>query len=230
MIRVFTGYDPRESIGHAVFVHSLLEHASKPLQITPLAETGMPAGSNAFTYSRFLVPWLCNFEGHALFLDGSDMLMQADIDELDALFDPQYAVQVVQRPDYRTKHPIKYRGTTMQCPNRDYTRKNWASVMLINCEHRCWPPLTPSTVHAVAGLSPLSLLQFKGLQLHESEGLPAEVGPLPDRWNRLVDEGDPVDGAAVLHWTAGGVFIPAYNAAPGADLWRAARDRMLEVP
>ena len=34
----------------------------------------------------------------------------------------------------------------------------------------------------------------------------------------------------VLHWTAGAPFIPAYNAAPGAALWRAARDRMLEVP
>jgi hypothetical protein len=42
--------------------------------------------------SRFLVPWLCNFKGHAIFADGSDMICLADIAELDSLFDPSKAV------------------------------------------------------------------------------------------------------------------------------------------
>jgi len=220
MIRVFTGYDPREAIGHAVFVQSLLDHATQPLQITPLAETGMPAGSNAFTYSRFLVPWLCNFEGWALFLDGSDMLMVDDIAELYALRDPQYAVQCVQHAPYKTRHPIKYRGTSMQCPNRDYARKNWASVMIINCQHPDWRVIDGRVQNERALLA---LLQLEFIEA-------SAVGNLPARWNVLADEGHSLDGAAVLHWTAGGVFIPAYNDAPGAVLWRAARDRMLEVP
>jgi len=222
MIRVFTGYDPREAIGHAVFVQSLLDHATQPLQITPLAETGMPAGSNAFTYSRFLVPWLCDFEGWAIFLDGSDMLMQADIAELYALRDPQYAVQCVQHAPYKTRHPIKYRGTSMQCPNRDYARKNWASAMLINCEHPAWPGVR-SCVMQGDDSTRLAVLQLTILNAH--------IGPsLPCRWNVLADEGQPIEGAAVLHWTAGGVFIPSYADSPGAALWRAARDRMLEIP
>lgn len=220
MIRIFTGYDPREAIGHAVFVQSLLDYASVPVQITPLAETGMPAGSNAFTYSRFLVPWLCNFQGHAIFLDGSDMLMCDDIAKLDGLFDPQYAVQCVQHAPYKTRHPIKYRGTSMQCPNRDYARKNWASVMLINCEHPQWPGVR----HIVndGDAARLALLQLTPFN--------AALGALPARWNVLADEGQSLDGAAVLHWTAGGVFIPSYANSPGADLWRAERERMLEIP
>ena len=51
-------------------------------------------GLTEFTYSRFLVPYLCNYEGTALFLD-ADMLCLADITELFDLFDNRYAVQVV---------------------------------------------------------------------------------------------------------------------------------------
>ena len=220
MIRLFCGYDEREAIGFHVFVHSMLEHASQPLQIIPLAARGMPQGSNAFTYSRFLVPYLCDFKGHAIFMDATDMLMLADVAELDALFDPQYAVQCVQHPTYRTRHPIKYKGTSMQCPNRDYARKNWASVMIMNCEHAYWHAVNPKTLETAAGLA---MLKFGGLS-------PSEVGALPDKWNRIVDEGQPVDGAAVLHFTAGIAAFPAYRNSPGADLWLRTADRMVELP
>lgn len=220
MIRIFTGYDPREAIGHAVFVQSLLDYASVPVQITPLAETGMPAGSNAFTFSRFLIPALCDFKGHAIFVDGADMLMCDDIAKLDALFDPQYAVQCVQHAPYKTRHPIKYRGTSMQCPNRDYARKNWASVMIINCEDELQGAYFPSEAVEAGNVG---VLQFRWLP-------DDRIGSLPARWNVLADEGQSLDGAAVLHWTAGSPAFPAYNATPGAAVWRAARDDMLEVP
>lgn len=218
MIRLFVGYDSREAIGFHVFVASVLEHASVPVAIHALDSKGMPAGSNAFTYSRFLVPWLCGFKGHAIFLDGSDMLMLSDIAELDALFDPAFAVQVVKHAKYTTTHPIKYRGTSMQCPNRDYARKNWASGMVINCEHgahKMWP----GGVKSNAGVG---TLQFDWLPDNE-------IGSLPSRWNVLADEGQETEGAAVLHWTAGIPAFPHYKNAPGAALWHAAREQMLEV-
>lgn len=227
MIRLFCGYDEREAIGLHVFVHSVLEHASQPVQIIPLAARGMPQGSNAFTYSRFLVPHLCDFKGHAIFMDASDMLMRADVAELDALFDPAFAVQCVQHPTYKTRHPIKYRGTSMQCPNRDYARKNWTSVMIMNCEHSYWRPLDSRTLQSVAGLS---LLQLGGLRLADTNREPREVDSLPDKWNRLVDEGQSVDGAAVLHYTAGIPAFPAYRTTPGADEWLRTADRMVELP
>ena len=226
MIRLFCGYDEREAIGFHVFVHSVLENASQPVQIVPLAARGMPQGSNAFTYSRFLVPYLCDFKGHAIFMDASDMLMLGDVAELDALFDPRYAVQCVQHPTYKTRHPIKYRGTSMQCPNRDYARKNWASVMLLNCEHPYWHAIDPKSLELVASVA---LLKLGGLRADGKEG-PREIGALPDKWNRIVDEGQPVDGAAVLHYTAGIPAFHSYRDTSGAEHWLRTADRMVELP
>lgn len=217
MIKLFCGFDERESIGFHTFVSSVLDRASVPVSIHALHSNGLPQGSNAFTYSRFLVPWLCEFKGRAIFADASDQLMLEDIAELDALFDPRFAVQCVQHASYKTRHQIKYIGTTMQCPNRDYSRKNWSSLMLMNCEHESWSAFDPQSIAKAQGVDLLRLLS------HDP------IGALPDKWNRLVDEGQSVDGAAVLHWTAGIPAIPNYSKSPGADLWFAQRDRMLEV-
>lgn len=227
MIRLFCGYDEREAIGYHVFTHSVIAHASEPVAMHALSARGMPVGSNAFTYSRFLVPWLCNYEGHAIFCDASDMLMLADVAELDSLFDPRHAVQVVQHPNYTTRHPIKYVGTSMQCPNLSYARKNWASVMLINCEHPLWRPIDPPTLQRIAALS---ILQLGGWTTEDARGKPAEVGRLPAGWNCLADEGHPVDDTTrLLHWTAGIPAFPHYAKAPGAEFWHAEHRRMLEI-
>jgi len=175
---------------------------------------GLPEGSNAFTVSRFLVPWLCDFKGHAIFCDASDMLMDGDIAELDSLFNPEFAVQVVKHPDYKTRHKTKYRGTSMECPNSEYPRKNWASVMLINCEHPDWVAATPEIL---ARVSPAEML---GLLWTDS------IGELPAEWNCLVDEGQPA--GKLLHWTAGIPGFQAYSGAPFAELWHHER-RLLET-
>src|SRR5690606_36000298 len=94
---------------------------------------GQRDGTNAFIYSRFLIPYLQNYKGWALFVDGADMIVKGDLAELWALRDKAKAVQVVKH-DYRTKHPRKYVGTQMEADNRDYPCKNWSSVMVINCE------------------------------------------------------------------------------------------------
>jgi hypothetical protein len=219
VINLYAGFDERESIGWHVFVDSVMAHASMPLAIHALGSKQMPVGSTAFSYSRFLVPWLMRYSGHAIFADASDMLMLADVAELDALFDDQYAVQVVKHAPYKTRHPIKFRGTSMQCPNRDYARKQWASVMIMNCEHAYWRGFTPESLALRAGVRPL---QFDSLA-------DEEIGALPDRFNRIVDEGQPVEGAALLHFTAGIPCFPAYRDTPGADLWRAQYARMTEL-
>lgn len=212
MIKLFCGYDPRESIGFHVFVQSVIARASEPVEIIPLAAMGLPHGSNAFSLSRFLTPHLMEYKGHAIFCDASDMLMVGDVAELDALFDPQYAVQVVKHPDYQTKHRTKYRGTDMECPNFNYPRKNWASVMLMNCEHRTWDQATPKRL---AEVTPKEMLQMDFCQF--------AIGEIPDCWNRLVDEGQEVEGAKLLHWTAGMPAFEHYRCAPGAEHWHAER-------
>lgn len=212
MINLFAGWDKREAIGFSVFCHSLISRASQPVAITPLHAMSLPEGTNSFTVSRFLIPWLMGFKGHAIFMDASDMVMLADIAELDELFDPKFAVQVVKHRDYKTKHPTKYRGTTMECPNRDYPRKNWASVMLINCEHPDWRLATPDSL---AKMQMGDLLQFNWTD---------NIGALPEEWNRLVDEGQ--DGGKVCHWTAGVPAFPCYEDAPYAKVWHDERSLM----
>lgn len=210
MIHLFCGYDRREAIGFHVFVHSVLSRTSAPVSIIPLAAMGLPEGSNSFTQSRFLVPKLMRYRGHAIFADASDMLAMGDVAELNALFDPRFAIQVVKHADYKTRHKTKYRGTAMECPNMNYPRKNWASVCIFNCEHPAW-----QTVDA----SEPSLIGLKFL--------PDElIGELPAEWNRLADEGHPVDKAKVLHWTAGFPAFEAYRDAPAADAWFAAKRQM----
>lgn len=204
-----------ESIGFAVFMHSLVSRASVPVSVTPLSAMGLPRGTNAFTLSRFLVPWLCDFKGHAIFLDGSDMLMQADVAELDSLFDPQYAVQVVKHADYATQHPRKYVGTPMECVNSAYARKNWMSAAIMNCEAAAWEGMTPDMLQR---LRPIDLLQLRFCD-------DGEIGELPPEWNVLADEGQSIAGAKIIHHTAG--LVCKYDdKAPGADLWFQEAGRM----
>lgn len=124
-LRVFIGYDPRQPIAYSVLEHSIRTRSSRPVAITGLVLSQLPItrrGLTEFTYSRFLVPWLCDFQGSALFLD-ADMLILGDIAELFSYADCIAAdVQV----------------------NKQQPPFEWASAMLFNCM-RC-RRLTPEFV------------------------------------------------------------------------------------
>lgn len=214
MLHLFFGHDERLAAGSHAFIQSVIEHSIAPLAITPITRiaTGeFPEGSNAFTLRRFLVPWLMGYRGYAMFADGSDMLCRADLSELAALADYYSAVQVVKH-NYRTRHPRKFVGTSMEAENADYERKQWASVMLINCSHFAWLKVTPEYVRSV---DPMELLQFRFLP-------PDRIGDLPIEWNWLADEFGTNDQAKLIHFTAGIPALPAYADAPMAHEWRAA--------
>ena len=148
-------------------------------------------------------------------MDGADMVVRGDLADLAKLYDPFKAVQVVQH-SYQTRHPRKYVGTGMEADNRDYPRKNWSSVMLINCGHYAWRRLTPSAVE-----------QMSGAALHRFGFIEERfVGELPAVWNWLVDEYGPNEDARVLHWTAGIPGFEHYKDAPMAADWHAARERV----
>lgn len=113
MLKIFIGYDPRQPVAYNVLQHSIFTRSSQPVSITPLALEQLPitrVGLTPFTYTRFLVPYLCNYEGWALFLD-IDMLLVDDIAKLFALADDRYTVMV----------------------SKNEQRFEWASAMLFNC-------------------------------------------------------------------------------------------------
>jgi len=113
LLKVFIGADPRQPLGYNVLQHSIHQHASKTVAVSPLILRQLPMtrrGLTEFTYSRFLVPYLCGFEGTAVFMD-ADMVVTGDIAELFAQADPECSVQVMQ----------------------EQMRFEWSSVMLFNC-------------------------------------------------------------------------------------------------
>jgi len=210
MLTIFCGYDSREEIGTHIFVSSVLHRATIPVAFVPLNYQKMQQGTNQFTTSRFLVPWLMGYKGRAIFADAADMICLSDVNELQALLMNLTEAVGVVKHQYNTKNKTKYIGTPMESPNVDYARKNWASLMLINCEHPAWETITPESINT---WSMGELLQFKFLA-------DSEIEVIPNEWNRLVDEDQPVGGAKILHWTAGIPGFKHYEKAPGADLWR----------
>lgn len=219
MIRIFTGFDQREARGWHAFAQSVIEMAREPFSITPLVMDTQRDGTNAFTYSRFLVPYLCDFKGYALFVDGADMIAAHDLADLWALRDGWCAVKVVKH-DYKTKFPRKYLGTEMESPNADYPRKNWSSVVLWNCEHYLNKPLVPEFVASK-----------DGAYLHRFGWLPDDrIGELPVEWNWLCDEYGASTTAKLLHYTAGIPGIRAHNRVAHAQAWFYNDARANEVP
>lgn len=195
MIRLFTGHDPRESVGWHVFAQSVIDRTKSPVSITAL-QGDQRDGTNAFTYARFAVPQLCGHEGWAIYVDGSDMLLRGDLEELWNLRDDRYAVQVVKHA-YSTKHARKYIGTEMEADNRDYPCKNWSSVVLWNCGHPENRRMTAEFVRFAGG----ELLHRFGW-LHDSL-----VGELPAEWNWIVGEFPYNADAKLAHFSVG---IPAF--------------------
>ena len=61
--------------------------------------------STEFSFSRFLVPHLCNYEGWAIFMD-CDMMVVDDIKNLWNLRDNKYAVMCVKH-QHKPKEDIK---------------------------------------------------------------------------------------------------------------------------
>lgn len=217
---VFIGYDHREPIAFHTCANSIIRYASKPVAIRPLALNTLKGyteshtdGSNAFIYSRFLVPWLMKWTGPALFIDG-DMVVREDISKLFDQFDQYKAVQVVKH-DYKSKASTKYLGNK----NEDYPRKNWSSVILWNCWHYKNRTLFPEYVASQPGS-----------HLHRFGWLDdAFIGDLEPEWNWLPDEYGENQGAKLLHWTLGTPCFPEYKDAPQADVWHT-EQRLATLP
>lgn len=209
-IRWFIGYDRREIVAYHVLAHSILEHASVPVAIVPVALHQLgglfdrprdPLQSTDFAFSRFLVPYLAG-GGHAIFSD-CDMLCRADPAELWRLRDEDLALQVVQH-DHQPTETAKFLGQTQSA----YPRKNWSSLMLINCTvmRSLWTPDRVATA--------------SGLELHRFAGVPDwSIGALPARWNHLVGVDAPRDDAALVHWTLGGPWFRGFEGVEYADEW-----------
>lgn len=199
-IQIYVGFDPREAVAYSVFCHSVLTRTKAQVTFTPVCGARDDA-SNTFGKARFLVPYKQGFKGRAIWCDG-DMLCRADVAELYGQIESGFDVAVAQHC-YSTKYPVKYLGSN----NEDYPRKNWSSVMVMECGNYPWRKLTPEYV-----------AKATSAHLHRFEFLKDErIGELDKEWNWLVSEYEHNPHAKIAHFTIG--IPPFYPRCDYADEW-----------
>jgi len=231
MLSVFIGWDAREDDAWQVARSSLLKHATCAAHVQPLLERelrfaglyrrhweakdghkhdrldGKPF-STEFSFTRFLVPALCQWQGWALFCD-CDFLFRADAARLMEVADDRYAVMVCKQ-NYRPKSDLKMDSQIQQ----PYFRKNWSSFMLFNCAHPVNKMLTVESVN-----------REHGSWLHGFGWVPDSlIGSLPPNWNWIegTSEGEPL----AVHFTSGGPWFRNYRHVAYAEEWLAEARRI----
>ena len=228
-LRVYVGWDSREDIAYQTCKQSITDTASVPVEIIPLKLKDLrdknrlywreqdKLASTEFTFTRFLVPELMQHTGWALFID-CDFVALADVKKLFDQRNDKYAVMCAHH-DYTPTSATKMDGKAQSV----YPRKNWSSMMLINCGHPSNRVLTKELVNdpTVGGKY---FHRFSWLEDHE-------IGKISHEWNWLVGwYKEPQDGTPkFLHYTEGGPwFDQYYNCEYASEYYRNERKHLLK--
>ena len=216
-IPVYVGYDSREDIAYQVCKHSIIRREPgatvKPLKQKDMRDIGLytrevdKLASTEFTFTRFFIPYLQNYQGWAVFCD-CDFVWTVPTTDLKEYCDPDKAVVVVQH-DYTPAEGMKMDGKQQHI----YPRKNWSSMILWNCAHPKNKVLTPELLNKETGAF---LHRFQWLDDND-------IGSLPHHYNWLVGwYKEPKDGKPkIYHWTEGGPwFVDNYFDCEYADVWK----------
>ena len=208
-MKVFIGHDSRQEQNTLVCERSIRKY-NKSIEIIPIVKSEMERdygfdrvsdGSTEFTYTRFLVPYICRYQGVALFCD-SDFVWLCDPEELMGYYEDKLAVHCVQH----NKMPVRSKEKMEGKKNESYPRKWWSSLMLFNCEHQFCKRLTPDSVN-----------HLEASALHRMYWAANAIGELPVEYNYLVGyyENDIVPKA--LHFTDGTPMYESYRDEPFAE-------------
>jgi len=222
ILKIFIGYDAVEVVAWHTLAQSIMDKATIPVALIPLRLDHIkkyywrkrdPKQSNEFSFSRFLVPYLCDYKGHAIFMD-CDMLLRVDMSEVfESIKDqPNKAVYVVKH-DYESTVDTKYLNNKQY----SYPRKNWSSFILWNCEH---PSNKKVDLEYVNNAEPKELHRFLWLD-------DGEIGELDVRWNWLVGEyNEPPPDVKNIHWTIGGPYFNEFKDVDFSKEWIEYKNRI----
>ena len=119
----------------------------KKLDINAISEYTRPYAqqSTEFTYSRFLIPYLENYEGFSFFID-DDYIWKWSPTSLFYFLDPEHALACVQ---YEFDHHDETKMDGEK--NVSYPKKLWSSMMIFNNGHEDCKKLTPEVVNTASG-------------------------------------------------------------------------------
>jgi len=213
MANIYIGWDSREDIAYTVAKHSMEMMSRdvnvKPLKLHELRDDGIytrsvdKLGSTEFTFTRFLVPYLNDYKGWALFTD-CDVLALDDMNKLFELADDKYALMCVKH-DYTPSETMKMDGQQQTI----YPRKNWSSVVLWNCAHPSNSVVTPELVNTESGMYMHRFMWLKD----------EEIGEIPYQWNYLVGWYQSKD-PKLVHYTEGGPWFEEYRSCEYSKEWK----------
>ena len=124
-IRVFVGTDRTQMLAARVLEYSIRKHASMSVDFVPMCDLPVPMPKDAqnrprtgFSFSRFLIPSLCDYRGRAIYVD-ADMLVLNDIAKLWDMPMDEADILCAEQPSEKGRI-------------RQY------SVMLLNCSNLRW--------------------------------------------------------------------------------------------
>ena len=165
----------------------------KFLDVDTIPEYTRPYANQStwFTYSRFLIPYLENYEGFSIFLDDDFFFKKSPLPMFYYL-SPEDAVACIQYPQY--KHDsVKFDGEV----NIDYPCKLWSSMMVFNNGHEDCKKLTPEVVNT-----------WTGAQLHQFEWTD-KISKIPEKYIFVEGYDNPEDkwDWSGIHFTRGGPWI-----------------------
>lgn len=234
-LQVYVGWDPREIKAHDVAVHSIKSRTSNAdvhaLKLSNIPELNRPVEwrgnlmwcpisdaplGSEFSISRFAIPFLT--KGWAVFMD-SDMVCLNDIWNIMEYADEKYAAMVVKHVHVPTEEE-KARVAQIDRMQTGYSRKNWASVILWNCNHEANRRLTWDMLNTLPGRD---LHRFCWLA-------DDEIGELPQSWNYLVDVNEPSDDINIAHYTLGGPWVKNWAPRESDRIWNEANEAMVNNP
>lgn len=231
---IYIGYDKKEKIYFDVLVESIKRNTTETYNIVPLYEDKLrmmglywrgfhveegvnydlqrfdyvdkKPFSTDFSFTRFLVPMLNQYEGYALYMD-CDMFIRADIKEVfDAAKKDSDTPLWCVHHDYVPKDAVKMDNKLQE----SYSKKNWSSFMLWNCEHKAHKELTVGDVNTKTGWW---LHNFKWLDWRNHSRNP--IGKIAPEWNWLDGHSAETIEPCNVHFTTGG---------PAFENWKVKRD------
>ncbi len=216
-LRIFVGSEPSQVVAHRVLEFTIRRHASIPVEVTPMIDLPLPEPSDpanrarvGFTFSRFLIPELCGFQGRAVYID-ADMLVFGDVAELAAL--PMDGAKVLCT--YQRELPEAWREKAGFRPGRN------VAVLVLDCGALDW-----DATKIVAGLDEGRYTYEElvyDLRLVEAE---AVHDTIPPEWNHL-ERFDPT--TRLLHYTVVRTQPWKVDKNPLGHLWMTAFAEAMEA-
>jgi len=214
-VNIFIGYDSTHGDASEVCKNSILRKLGCETNINiQMLDVSKIEGwtreyknqSTEFSYSRFLVPYLSNYEGISIFCD-DDFIFTENILNTIWFLKPDQAVACVKH-DFTHKYDTKFTNT------KDvwYNKKLWSSLMVFNNSHPDCKNLTLESVQKESG-------QY----LHQFEWTSAPIGEIPYKWNWCEGYSDVAafHDACGIHWTRGGPWIEGMDCIDihGIEIW-----------